>query len=1398
MPDSDAVFRVLAETAASAIFIYQEQDFIYVNPAMELLTGYSRDELLRMRFFDVVHPDDRGMVRERGIRRQRGESAPARYEYRLIARGGEERWIDFSAGLIEYEGKPAIIGTAFDITERKRAEQLQDAVYRIVRAADEAERLDDLFPALHAIIAEVMTAGNFYIALYDAEKNLLSFPYFVDEADTPPPPGTPGKGLTEYVLRTGKSLLLDPAMDAELQRRGEIVIVGSPSPVWLGVPLSVDNQVIGAMVVQHYSDPQAYGEREKRMLEFVSSQVAAVINRKRAEEALRDSEERYRRRADELTALYETTRDLSTRRDLSVLLNIVADRVTALLRSPGCSIYLYSEEHNNLEAVVTRGWDGLVGTVLEPGEGLVGQVARSLQPMALEDYRTWEHRSPKFAHMPVTAVAEVPMLYSAELVGVLTVFEFDKGDGAPPRRYTEADINLLSVFAGTVASAVHNARLFEETRQRLLELEVLYQASLASAQIHSLTAVAQRVIETLEQLMNWQRGSIWIVDESRQKPALLARSTGGLSGEALQAEMTRVNALIPDMESGIIGWVCSHGKLVNTGNVSADPHYIESVSGTKSELCVPLRIGGRTIGCINVESRQENAFSEHDERLLSTLAGQTAIAIENARLYQDALRSAERRSVLYQASQEIARASQDPEQVYAAVHRAAAQLMPCEAFVITLSEEARQEIHGVYLFDRGERHPNNILRYGDGISGRVIATGKAIHLQDFEAADNGIVPHVFGRKGVTRSVLAVPMRSGEKIIGMISAQNYQPNVYTDDDVVLLETLAANAGVAIENARLFEETRQRAVRQAALNTIIVSATRAGADLDALFNIALEHTLRVLRLEMGSLWLTHHLRGIPRFAVRGLLPVAGATAVQVLNTVSVDLLHTDVVADWKTDKRAIAGSILEMGIRASITVPMLSNSQRIGGVAVGTAQPRAWSAEEIALVEAVGREVGAAAERARLFDETRVRLVELEGVNRVSVALRQARTIDEMLPLLMDETLNALDTATGCIWLYDPERGRLKQAIGRGWCLDFSDVELESGEGIPGRVFSSGDVYFSSEVSRDPVAARGNFGPAPEGWIGICAPILAEQEAIGALFISAQMPREFSSDNARLLVTLAEIAGNAIRRTLLHEQTERHAAELETRVKERTAELQAALQKAQEGDRLKTEFIANVNHELRTPLTNLVLYYQMLRAQPSVRTEERLDVIGRELQRLRIQIEGLLNLSRLDLGQVSFHMLPGDLNKVVQTLVDDRRSLAEERRLTLTTSLAPRLPPVTMDETLITQAISNLLTNALHYTPPGGEVCVRTILARGGEPRVGLSVQDNGPGIDAEDLPRLFNRFYRGKVGQRSGDSGTGLGLAIVRQVVERHRGQIEVDPGGQPGVGATFTLWLPVKQIQETG
>lgn len=279
-------------------------------------------------------------------------------------------------------------------------------------------------------------------------------------------------------------------------------------------------------------------------------------------------------------------------------------------------------------------------------------------------------------------------------------------------------------------------------------------------------------------------------------------------------------------------------------------------------------------------------------------------------------------------------------------------------------------------------------------------------------------------------------------------------------------------------------------------------------------------------------------------------------------------------------------------------------------------------------------------------------------------------------------------------------------------------------------------------------------------------------------------------------------------VLHDITERKQAErvlkeyserLEEMVAERTAELQTALQKAQMADRLKSEFVANVNHELRTPLTNLVLYYQILSTHPSEKTKERLDVIGREIQRLRNLIENLLNLSRLDLETGILRTMPHDLNKLIQTLMSDRSALAEERRLTLTTDLCPTLPSVWVNETMIVQAFSNLLTNAMNYTPPGGEVKIRTKAMDdpSGKLCVVIRVQDTGPGIKEADLPHIFERFYRGSAGHETGAPGTGLGLAIAKEVVERHHGHIDVENAAD-GHGAVFTVWLPVEQETGTG
>ncbi|MCZ6776852.1 MAG: PAS domain S-box protein, partial [Ignavibacteria bacterium] len=297
---SETKYRSLFNNVADSIFIFDKETnrFLDCNESVLRNYGYSLDELKSMTPFDLHPPEELAKVKHNINIKNVAEP----FSYTHLTKGGRRIDVEILSDEIEYQGRPAWISIARDITERlsaeqagKQAEELQAAVYRIAQAADKSRRLEDLYQSVHEIIQDVMPANNFYIALYDEKEDLIHFPYFVDEVDVPSPPQKPGKGLTEYVLRTGKSLLCTATVHEELQRRGEAELVGVPSPIWLGVPLVVENKSIGVMTVQHYTDPEAYGKREQYILEFVSSQVAKAIDRKRAEEALQVSEERYRR-----------------------------------------------------------------------------------------------------------------------------------------------------------------------------------------------------------------------------------------------------------------------------------------------------------------------------------------------------------------------------------------------------------------------------------------------------------------------------------------------------------------------------------------------------------------------------------------------------------------------------------------------------------------------------------------------------------------------------------------------------------------------------------------------------------------------------------------------------------------------------------------------------------------------------------------------------------------------------------------------------------------------------------------------------------------------------------------------------------------------------------------------
>ncbi len=290
-----AYLEQIIENAPEAISIVdQDLCILRINGEFTRLFGFTAAEAAGKRLDMLIVPPDR-YAETAWIAESIKKESKLTLETRRQRKDGSLIEVLLSTSPVTLNGqRVGAYASYLDITDQKRAEKLNAALYAIAAHSQSAEDLQQFFAAIHNIVGQLMNARNLYIALFDPQSQLLSFPYFVDEQDPAPAPRPLGRGLTEYVLRSREPLLATPAVFDDLMRRGEVESIGAPSLDWLGVPLQTGASCIGALVVQTYSENIRFGDRDREILKFVSQQLAAAIEHKRDEEALRRSEARSR------------------------------------------------------------------------------------------------------------------------------------------------------------------------------------------------------------------------------------------------------------------------------------------------------------------------------------------------------------------------------------------------------------------------------------------------------------------------------------------------------------------------------------------------------------------------------------------------------------------------------------------------------------------------------------------------------------------------------------------------------------------------------------------------------------------------------------------------------------------------------------------------------------------------------------------------------------------------------------------------------------------------------------------------------------------------------------------------------------------------------------------------
>jgi diguanylate cyclase (GGDEF)-like protein/PAS domain S-box-containing protein len=485
LKENEEMLEKIIEGSPVPIFVINDEHKItHWNNAMEALTGFKKKEMLGtgyqwLAFYDDKRPVLADLIIDGANEEKIFEIYGGKIKKSpLIADAYEgmdffstekvkEKWLEFTAVSIkDSQGKViSALETIIDVTNRVRNEKTLSSLYQILEAVFETKDLIELYKSIHKTVQGLMYAENFYIALYDEEKDFISFPYFVDQYDKPPEARKTRKGATEYLLKTRKSLLATEETFEKLEKNEKIEKIGENPISWLGVPLELEDKVIGALVIQSYTTNVYYGQEEKNILEFISKEIALAIERKKSEEKLQELLDLERIAHKESKTLASVISVLFSKVNLSEVFREILTQVKLITPYTSANIALI--KGNVVYNICTQGYEKYNAKDF---------VEQSMQ--AIDEYKIpWKtilEKKPLLikntAEEPLWKVHKetqwikshiaMPIFLKDELIGLLRL------DSDEPSHFTEQDIKKLEPFANAAAIAINNARLFEEAKSR--------------------------------------------------------------------------------------------------------------------------------------------------------------------------------------------------------------------------------------------------------------------------------------------------------------------------------------------------------------------------------------------------------------------------------------------------------------------------------------------------------------------------------------------------------------------------------------------------------------------------------------------------------------------------------------------------------------------------------------------------------------------------------------------------------------------------------------------------------------------------------------------------------------------------------------------------------------------
>ena len=1162
-------------------------------------------------------------------------------------------------------------------------------------------------------------------------------------------------------LQTGEIMLV-MNLDENDEWRESPLLNALQSKSFIVLPISVENETVAAVLAVSREPLPMLTDEDEQVYNQIARQSSVIFQNIHLLTSVR-------RRLQEVNLLLDFSRTLGDLGPSSIMEALLKSALQVISAAHAGVVLLWDDVTERLEPKAVQNYANSASMEkisYRFGEALPGSVFAKRQPNNVDEVNFTRdytlsasqlllYRQATGGRLPISSLL-VPIQTGDYCLGVLVLDNFNK-TGA----FQKEDETLLLSLSQQVALSLQNLRLMQSTEERATQLEALTDVTATITSSLQSKELIPSLLSQLESVISYDRATLWLYEANKLEVAT-ARGFADNRAHLNVSDLAEEGVLLKE--------ILRTGEAISIPDMREDERFqIIGEADYLSWLGIPLLSKGEVVGIMALDKKELGFYTLTHIQIGTAFAGQATVALENARLYQSTLSTAARLEILNTMSAEVS-ANLETEKIYHAIHEAASRLMPVESFEIALFNEENNQIRSVHHIVQNRHLPEKKIPLDSNPIGKIISTGKAILLQNitdtkpFDASR-------YAQAKTPFSILAVPMRRGDQVVGVLAAQSAQNGIYTEDDQQILSTLGNQAIIAIQNGRLFAETQnltetleQRVIERTAelekeqLNTktLLDILTEVSSSLD--LDLALNQTLALLNetvgAEQGTVMLLNPEDNLLHYrAGYGYLSKIKAAEKSFTLKIGEGLAgwvvkHRDAILidDLDQDERWVHLESDRQRHRSAVAAPLMVGEDVIGVLLVFNRKVNFFSSEQLKLINVIAGQVAVAINNANLYKLIR----------------EQAERLGSMLRNEQEEASRSqaiLEAVADGVLVTDAKNQ-----------ISFLNVSAE-------KILDIKSEKVTTQTLKD---FSGLFGKAANIWHEIIRewsenPSLYQEGDTYAEQLELEDGRIVLVHLAPVMLRKNDFLGTvSIFRDITHEV---------------------------EVDRLKSEFVATVSHELRTPMTSIRGYVDILLMGAAGALSENqthfLDIIRSNTDRLNVLVTDLLDISRLESGKITLSPQPIALKEIADDAIDNilRHSQEEEKPMGFSLEVEPDLPSVYADPDRIRQIISNLIENAYHYTPKNGQVIIslRTINENN---EVQIDIQDNGVGIAVNDQAQVFDRFFRGEDPLVLATPGTGLGLPIVKQLVEMHKGRIWVESSGKIGEGSTFSFTLPVYKKSE--